>query len=141
MFQAYSQQPETSYWQQYQKAQDLIQHQKHQQAVDILLHLSSEQPNFNVYILIAESYSAQQKPEFAFYYYEKAYALSKEIGPMAYNKRVLFGLARTALALKNARAAYDYYQELLKYNLSPRDRKTLEVGLKRSSELLKKTRI
>ncbi|CEK12236.1 tetratricopeptide repeat protein [Legionella hackeliae] len=138
MFQAYSQQPETSYWQQYQKAQDLIQHQKHQQAVDILLHLSSEQPNFNVYILIAESYSAQQKPEFAFYYYEKAYALSKEIGPMAYNKRVLFGLARTALALKNARAAYDYYQELLKYNLSPRDRKTLEVGLKRSSELLKK---
>ncbi|KTC84979.1 tetratricopeptide repeat protein [Legionella brunensis] len=126
------------YWKQYKKAEELLQQQNYLQALDILIPLANEQPNFNVYMLIAESYFGQQKPELALSYYKKAYALSKDRAPADYNKRVLFGLAKAELALKNAQAAHDYYQDLLIFNLSASEQKTVEDGLNKSNQLLKK---
>lgn len=124
------------YWQEYNKAKALVQQHDYQKALDILTPLLAKQENFRVYILIAEIYSAQKKPTLALQYYKKAYQLSKGTGPAENNKLALFGLARTELALRNARAAQEYYNELLKYNLSPDDKKTVELNLQSSRPVL-----
>lgn len=134
---SYSQTAEP-YWQKYKTAQTLANKKKYQQALGILLNLESEQKNFNVYLLIAESYSALNDPQSALSYYKKAYDLYKDIAPETDKKLLLFGIARTQLALKNGREAQTYYKLLLTYNLSADEQTLVDNNLKISVEELKK---
>lgn len=126
-----------SYWSQYNKAQQLIEKHDYQKTLDILKALASEQQNFHVYLLIAETYEAQLQPKQALIYYEKALQLANLPGPERYQVRALFGLARTELALKNARVARKYYKKLLTYDLAASDRALVNKNLEYSYPIYK----
>jgi hypothetical protein len=118
-----------TYWQRYTTAQQLFEQKKYQEALAILLPALKEQSNFSLLLLVGDIYDAENKPAIAFPYYKNAYALSNNVAPAEYNKKVLLKLFHTAFLLHNSDEERDYYIELLKYKLSPEERIYLETQL------------
>lgn len=129
------------YWKQYETAKELVNKKNYQEALNILNPLLSQQENFNLYLLIGQAYSGQDRPDLAFTYFQKAYDLAKKSNNPEYLKTALFNLGRVELALRNGQAAQLNYEVLLTLKLSSEDRKLAEENLEQSKKLFEKQNI
>ncbi|WP_158617469.1 tetratricopeptide repeat protein [Legionella sp. km772] len=141
----YAQEP-ADYWQQFKKAKQLCEQNKFKDALAILEALEKSKADYNIELVLGDTYSAQGKLAQALYTYQ----LALEHGTAAKNSVIervaLFKIGRVQLALKNYPAAAAIYHRLLATKLDKEDDAVARQGYQTAHdnaviELLEKARL
>jgi tetratricopeptide (TPR) repeat protein len=116
------------YWQQFSKAKDLFAKNQFNDALPILQQLETSKPDYNIELVLGDTYSALGHLQQAIQTYEQALVHGKAVNNLVIERVSLFKMGRAQMALKQYQQAERSYQTLLGMAIDKDDKELASTG-------------